>query len=257
MSSGGPDLFVICKSCGSEVSPYITECPYCGTRLRKRAPKIDRDGKPKESRRRRRRRHALPSLPPLRAGEIPGIAPDRRAYMTLAMVLAALGVTVAWKSGAVSIATLAIVGKPGHEWYRYLSANFTYDNTGYELAAVGAIALFGWLLERRHGWLGVLIVGLVGGAGGMIVAAAVQSVPVATGGNGLALSLLGAWAVPDLLDLRRGAEVDSDMIGVAVIAAVLLLIPLPVEHANWRVGVVGLVAGLVLGAPLARLAKYR
>jgi len=35
-----PDLFVVCKKCGSEVSPYITECPYCGNRLRKRAPKI-------------------------------------------------------------------------------------------------------------------------------------------------------------------------------------------------------------------------
>ena len=38
----GADLFVICKKCGSEVSPYVTECPYCGTRLRKRAPKLDR-----------------------------------------------------------------------------------------------------------------------------------------------------------------------------------------------------------------------
>ena len=41
--AGAPDLFVVCKNCGSEVSPYITECPYCGTRLRKRAPKIERD----------------------------------------------------------------------------------------------------------------------------------------------------------------------------------------------------------------------
>ncbi len=39
-----PDLFVVCKTCNNEVSPYITECPYCGTRLRKRAPKIERDG---------------------------------------------------------------------------------------------------------------------------------------------------------------------------------------------------------------------
>ena len=43
----GPDLFVVCKSCGSEVVPYITECPYCGTRLRKRAPKLERGGVPK------------------------------------------------------------------------------------------------------------------------------------------------------------------------------------------------------------------
>ncbi len=40
--SPGPDLFVVCKQCGSEVSPYITECPYCGSRLRRRAPKLPR-----------------------------------------------------------------------------------------------------------------------------------------------------------------------------------------------------------------------
>jgi membrane associated rhomboid family serine protease len=257
MSSGGPDLFVICKSCGSEVSPYITECPYCGTRLRKRAPKIDRDGRPKEKGRRRRRRHTLPSLPPLRAGEIPGIAPERRAYMTLALVVAALGVTIAWKSGAVNLLDIALVGKPGHEWWRLFTAPFTYDNTGYEFAAVGATALFGWLLERRHGFLVVALVFFAGGAGGMLVAAAIQSFPVATGGNGAALALLAAWAVPDLLDLRRGGDVEADMIGVAVIAAVLLLIPLPVDDANWRVGVTGLLVGLGLGMPLARLAKYR
>ena len=41
--SSGPDLFVVCSQCGSEVSPYVTECPYCGHRLRKRAPNIPRE----------------------------------------------------------------------------------------------------------------------------------------------------------------------------------------------------------------------
>src|ERR1035438_6497874 len=40
--TSGADLFVVCKQCGSEVSPYVTECPYCGTRLRRRAPKLPR-----------------------------------------------------------------------------------------------------------------------------------------------------------------------------------------------------------------------
>jgi ribosomal protein L40E len=52
--SSGPELFVVCKKCNSEVSPYITECPYCGTRLRKRAPKLEKGGVPKASRRRMR-----------------------------------------------------------------------------------------------------------------------------------------------------------------------------------------------------------
>ncbi|HET6831196.1 MAG TPA: zinc-ribbon domain-containing protein, partial [Solirubrobacterales bacterium] len=52
-------MSVVCRSCGSEVSPYVTECPYCGHRLRKRAPRLEREGdeiKVRESRRDRRRR---------------------------------------------------------------------------------------------------------------------------------------------------------------------------------------------------------
>ncbi len=54
-----PELSVVCKSCGSEVSPYVTECPYCGHRLRKRAPKLEREGdeiRVHESRRDKRKR---------------------------------------------------------------------------------------------------------------------------------------------------------------------------------------------------------
>ncbi len=44
--ASSPDLFVVCKNCGSQVSPYVTECPYCGNRIRKRAPKIERPRRP-------------------------------------------------------------------------------------------------------------------------------------------------------------------------------------------------------------------
>ena len=60
-----PDLNVVCKNCGNEVSPYITECPYCGNRLRKRAPKIERDGTVSEPRKARKARK--PSAPRLLA----------------------------------------------------------------------------------------------------------------------------------------------------------------------------------------------
>src|SRR6266545_4586392 len=53
-----PELSVVCRSCGEEVSPYVTECPYCGTRLRKRAPKLELRGDeitPRQTRRARRR----------------------------------------------------------------------------------------------------------------------------------------------------------------------------------------------------------
>ena len=88
--ASGPDLFVVCRSCGREVSPYITECPYCGNRLRKRAPKLERGGTPKPPKPPRKR----PSLGRLKPGEIPGIRAERRPYATILLVLAALVVTL-------------------------------------------------------------------------------------------------------------------------------------------------------------------
>ena len=67
-----PDLIVVCKNCGNEVSPYITECPYCGNRLRKRAPKIERDGTVSEPRKARKaRKPAAPRLSRFRSGRDP------------------------------------------------------------------------------------------------------------------------------------------------------------------------------------------
>src|SRR3977135_2568609 len=82
--SSGADLFVVCKQCGSEVSPYITECPYCGSRLRKRAPKLEKARKQEE---RRRRRADAPRLGRLRSGEIPGLRADTRPYAPSGLVL--------------------------------------------------------------------------------------------------------------------------------------------------------------------------
>ena len=57
------ELSVICKNCGSEVSPYVTECPYCGARLRKRAPKLERRGDVLEPKPRRRPQRMCPKQP--------------------------------------------------------------------------------------------------------------------------------------------------------------------------------------------------
>src|SRR5437660_309637 len=100
MSTGGPDLFVICKSCGSEVSPYITECPYCGNRLRKRAPKLDRAGRVAE---RRPRRPQAPSLPRLRRGEIPGIRAEAHPRITVVLVVLGVVGTLLWRTALVDV----------------------------------------------------------------------------------------------------------------------------------------------------------
>jgi membrane associated rhomboid family serine protease len=256
VSTGGPDLFVVSKNCGSEVSPYITECPYCGNRLRKRAPKIDREGRVTE--RQRRLRSPTPALPRLKAGEIPGIRGESHPYATLLLVVLGFVGCLLWRTGLFhdSFADLAIVGRPDtrHLW-KVVTAPFVYDNTGFAFAALAAIALYGWLMERRHGTLVVLSLFLLGGAGGAAAATAVSSTAVILGGNGAALALLVAWAVPDLIALRRGADIDGDLIGTAAIAIVVALMPLAVSDASWVADGVGILAGLLVGWPLARLGE--
>jgi membrane associated rhomboid family serine protease len=260
MSTGNPDLFVICRSCGSEVSPYITECPYCGNRLRKRAPKLDRHGRVTEK---RRRRLPAPALSRLRTGEIPGIRGESHPYATLTLVVIGLVGFLVWRTGLVKVDQITIVDKPGSHWWRLITAPFVYNNVGFAVVTLGAIGLYGWLLERRHGPLPVLALFALGAVGGTAATVAVSSDPVALGGNGAALALLTAWAIPDLLALRRGEEIDGDLLGTALIGVVVALMPLVVPAqvivphavvhlgASWMADVVGLLGGIAVGVPLA------
>jgi membrane associated rhomboid family serine protease len=249
MSTGGPDLFVICKNCQSEVSPYITECPYCGSRLRKRAPKLDRDGRVSE----RKRRSPSPSLPRLRRGEIPGIRAESHPYATIALVLAGFAGTLLWRAALVgSTHAIELWARFGnHLWWRLLVAPFTYTNTGYAIVALATIAVYGWLLERRHGPILVLALFAIAAIGGAAVTATDSTLPLALGANGGALALLIAWALPDVLSLRAGREIEGDLLGTAVVAVVVALMPLVSPGASWVSDGVGALAGLVIGLPLA------
>ena len=244
--ASGPDLFVVCKSCGSEVSPYITECPYCGTRLRKRAPKLDR-GSPKAPKRSR------PRLAPLRRGEMPGIRPDRRPYATMLLIVASVVVTLLGRAGWDPILDLVLAGPLDGDWWRPVTTLFVYGGTGYEVAVLSAVAIFGILLERRHGWWAPLSVFLIGGGLGMLLVTGVDELSVAVGGNGAALALLAAWAMRDILGRRKGREDDADMLGVLAIAALLVLLPVATDDAHELAGLGGGVAGIVMGLGLARL----
>jgi membrane associated rhomboid family serine protease len=246
--SSGPDLYLVCKSCGAEVSPYITECPYCGTRIQKRAPKLDRGGVAKATRRGRGR----PQLPRLKPNEIPGIRADRRPWAVWALVLGSVLLTVALKSGLVSYLDTGY-GFGHQDPWRPFTTLFTYSATGYEVAAVGAVALFGFLLERRHGFWAPLLVFFVCGAGGAYVAVKVGQVGLAFGANGAALGLLAAWAMRDILGRRVGREDESDLLGVLAIAAVLVLLPLATDEAAGLAGITGGVIGIVFGLVFSRL----
>src|SRR5262245_20303337 len=121
--AGPPDLFVVCKNCRAEVSPYITECPYCGHRLRKRAPKLDKGAVPRRS---GARRPAAAGLGRLRAGEIPGIRADGRPWATMALVFGSALVTVLGRAGVFDVGKLVMLSGDGGDAWRPFTTVFYY-----------------------------------------------------------------------------------------------------------------------------------
>ena len=261
----GPDLFVVCKNCGSQVSPYITECPYCGNRLRKRAPKIEREDKPQK----KRRTPSMPSLGPLRTGEIPGVRGDstRRPIATITIVaLACL-----WWLATIPLEDegYQIVLDPLGEWWQVLTAPFVHFSAWYQFAALGAIGVFGWVLERKHGWLPVIAVWLVTASGSLAIAKAVEGAPddarlagldgpFAVGASYGAIGLLLAWALPIYLERRRnggdGEYDDADMLGAGIILALLVLLPATLrDEISWLATAAALVLGTLCGLVMSRV----
>jgi membrane associated rhomboid family serine protease len=260
--ASSPDLFVVCKNCGSQVSPYVTECPYCGNRIRKRAPKIERprrpepNGAPGPAAEKRRARPQVPSLGPLRTGEIPGIRGDetRRPYVTLFLV----AVGLLWWLAIIPLReeTVSFVVSPLSEWWSVLTAPFIHASSWYQFASLGAVALFGWRLERRHGPVVVLLVWLLAASGGMAAVKGIEGTVFVLGASGGALGLLCAWAVPHLLARRRGDgddDDDVDLLGAGVIFVLLALMPLARPEVSVVATVVGVLVGALAGLVLARV----
>ena len=250
--ASGPELFVVCKKCNSEVSPYITECPYCGTRLRKRAPKLDKGGTPRAARRRER-----PKLSRLKPGEIPGVRADGRPYATILLVFTSIVVSLCFRAGIIPLRYLddLVATSPldGDYWKLVTQLFIYYASTGYEIAALGTIFLFGWLLERRHGAWAPLLVFFLGGLAGSALVLALDPSGGTLGANSSALAMLAAWTMRDVLARRRGEEDDADLLGVLAIAIVLVLLPVVSVEPHSLAGLGGGVVGILLGLFLARL----
>ena len=260
-----PDLFVVCKNCQAEVSPYITECPYCGVRLRKRAPKIERpDAAPPKPQKRSARpgarslprprpAAAAPRLGRLRGSEIPGIRGDRlgKPWATIALVALSFGVWLALAFYTIPEFALRAVG--GDPW-RYVTAALVNGNTAAQYAAVVGLGIFGWQIERRHGPLAVLALFALCGPGALAIAVAIDPGTFVYGTHGAALGMLCAWLVPVLLERRRrdGGDDDADLLGVLVIAVVLLLVPV-LSQGSSIAGLVGAGLGALAGLALAGL----
>jgi membrane associated rhomboid family serine protease len=253
-----PDLFVVCRNCGSEVSPYVTECPYCGQRVRKRAPKLDRSGGEPQPKRRRRSRRRRPTLPRLRPEEIAGIAPDTRPYATFTLLaICVASILVSRADASLDLGYLQV--PVGDQVWRLFASPFLFDDQiGYAFVCLVAVGIFGTLLERRFGPFVVVAVFVLSGAAGMALTDTAQTPPLFTndnsffvfGANGAALGLLCAWLVDDRLAARREDDRDNDLLGVYVIAIALVLLSVAEYYANIGSAVGGAIAGALLGMAL-------
>ena len=253
------ELNVVCKHCGAEVSPYITECPYCGNRLRKRAPKLETRGAelaPKEKRRlfgRRKRKPRAERAAKTSSSSLEWLSANR-PYATAALVLAGAVMYLVDRTGSLGYRDLgALYGSLDGDWWRLVASQFTYTNVGYLFGVGVATAIFGTSLERRYGPLVVVALFLGCGAVGMYLASVMDDFP-ATGGNGAALGLAFAWLACDLRQRRAGNDTESDLLGFAAIAVVLALMPALDDFASWWAGLGGAATGALVGLVLPRRA---
>jgi membrane associated rhomboid family serine protease len=245
------ELSVICKNCGSEVSPYVTECPYCGARLRKRAPKLERRGDALEAQRPRRRRRRLLPRPSFSLNAV------ARPYATMTVILGSAILLLVQKATGYGLFSFGGVIVPiESDWWRYLTAPFAYVDVGYMFVVALALAIFGTGVERRLGTAPTAVLLLACGSLGVLAAAGIAEaqgeITVIGGGNGMALGALAAWFAIRRSEAHGAIDEEYDVIGVAVAAAVLIALPIFAPTAEFFSclvgGVVGGLAGLAASA---------
>ncbi|WP_022929554.1 rhomboid family intramembrane serine protease [Patulibacter americanus] len=279
--AGAAELFTVCRSCGQQVSSFVTECPYCGTRLRQRAPRLDRkdgdleallrapaaepdrtlqpvDGEddnvvPLKTRRRRPlssrgTKRTTPRKPTTartpKRGRLAGLGSDGRPWVTIAIVV--LSMVSLPLQGFVS--PLDLVLRDGVPAWHALTGALTYvtGTTWHALAVLTTFGVFGWLWERRAGALGALVVlvaFLVAGVGGVLADQALDANPASAGAAGAAVALATAWIVTEIRARARKESIDGDLAG----AAVLLLVPVATTIITPTGAPVGLAIGVLLG----------
>jgi membrane associated rhomboid family serine protease/DNA-directed RNA polymerase subunit RPC12/RpoP len=243
------ELSVICKNCGSEVSPYVTECPYCGHRLRKRAPKLERRGDGLEAKPRRRAR------PKFRRTDS---ATPFRPYATMAVILGSAALLLIQKATGDQLSTFGGLVVPlQDQWWRFLTAPFAYVDVGYLFVVAVGLAIFGVGLERRLGNAPTALLLLACGALGMLVASGIANaqgnIEVIAGGNGMALGAVAAWFAIRRAEAHHAIDDDYDLIGVVVAAAVLLALPIFESTADPFAGLIGGAVGGLAGLAASAL----
>ena len=247
------ELSVICKNCGSEVSPYVTECPYCGARLRKRAPKLERRGDGLEPTPRRGPASRLFRIK-LRSRD----HASQRPYATMAVILGSAALLLVEQATNASLASIGGLTVPLHgEWWRFFTAPFAYVDVGYLFVVAVGLAIFGTGVERRLGTPATAVLLLACGSLGMLAASGVASaqgdIVVIAGGNGMALGAVAAWFAIRRGETHGAIDQDYDPIGVVVATAVLLALPIFDSTADVFAGLVGGAVGGLAGLAASAL----
>jgi len=244
MTSGTPDLSVVCPSCAERVSPYITECPYCGKRVRKRAPKLgSREDPANKAAKREKRRRRAPARPKFNTS-------SGRLLVVPGLLIGAVTLTILVRSHAIQVATLVLVGPISNDWPKLVSSPFVHLNLAYAFMVLVPFAIFGSVIERSlsAGPFVVLGTWLLAGAGGAWLSAG-TGISIASGALAPAIAMTFACGMA-ALDARRGGDHDVDIVGPGVALVALCLLPALVIGATWQELVSGLVVGIGVGSLL-------
>ena len=260
--SSGADLFVVCKQCGSEVSPYITECPYCGHRLRRRAPKLPRANAPTRSARggtrlhrfwaarrsaRRRARDAA------RATRAASRWAAERPYATIALVFASCAAWVLWHAKPDLYVNMAILGPLHGDWWKLFTTS----------SRTSTACTRSWRCWRWRS-----SAGCSSAATGRRSCWRCSSAPAraarwwrarCTPTRSSAAPTRRPWRCwrrgrcPTCEAARTDEYYEGDLLGAAAIAALLLAMPFARPEASWLAGIVGGALGLLVGFGLHSL----
>ncbi|HMT05773.1 MAG TPA: rhomboid family intramembrane serine protease [Solirubrobacterales bacterium] len=259
---GETGLNVVCKSCGAEVSPYVTECPYCGVRLRKRAPDLELGGdgglEPKQSRRERRRNEKARRKSDRQPRTVSGAA---RPWATIVLILIpAIALLVRIATGTSLDGFGGVIVPFEGEWWRFITAPFAYLSVGYLFAVGVALSLFAPGLERRLGTIAVFVMLVACGSLGALAAYAVadqrDALVVIAGGNGIALGAILAWFTLNRVETMEEGKL-VDLVGVLIAATVILLLPVVVPTADFWSGLAGGLVGAIAGLTATRFQSRR
>ena len=214
------ELSVICKNCGSEVSPYVTECPYCGARLRKRAPKLERRGDGLEAQQPRRRRAAAIPPPARRRAALAA----ERPYATLAVILGSAVLLLVQKATGDALGTFGGLDRPArgrvvalpHRALRLRRRRLPLRRRGRPGDLRRPASSGGSAARRRRCCCSPAA--RSGCWPRAAIANAQGDVDVIAGGNGMALGAVAAWFAIRRAEAHGAIDEEYDVIGVAVAA---------------------------------------